>query len=100
MATLTLQRDGKMSGGNAMGRVQDLTDFPAYVAGAYLKVDGGGTKLEMATGVVYGDLEFSDLTCTQCGKAFTEGDKLVLVVVRVEAGKIKTRPAHHNCIGG
>lgn len=93
-------RDGVIIGSNSMGRVQDLIDFPVYVAGAYLKVDGSGTKLEMASGVVFGDLEFSDLRCEKCGEAFKAGDRLILVVVGVEDGKIKTRPAHHNCLGG
>lgn len=102
MAGITIMSDGKIVGSTSMGRFVDLTDAPTLTgkAGQYLVVNGTGTGLALASGVVYGDLEFSDLQCVQCGKAFTEGDKLVLVVVKVEAGKIVTRPAHHNCVGG
>lgn len=92
---------GQVRGSASMGRFQELTDAPAFVgnAGKFLKLDGGGTKLEFAD-VVYGDLELSDLRCEKCGEPFKEGDKLVLVVVKVGEKTIKARPAHHNCIGG
>ena len=96
---------GTVQGSAQMGRLIDLTDFKGsgYTAGAFLKVNGGGDGFEFTpgaaapAGVVYGDLDFSDLTCEKCKRPFQEGEELTLIVVAAGPEKIKTRPVHRFC---
>lgn len=92
---------GHVQGSATMGRFQDLVDAPSLTgnAGKFLKLDGGATKLEFAD-VVFGDIEFKETTCRNCGEPLLVGQKVVLQVTKWVAGeKVSLVPVHHNCMG-
>ena len=53
---------------------------------------GGRTHNYAAT-----DLPWEDTACCRCGREFGEGDELLLIVKRREAGQIFTAPVHRSC---